>query len=145
MLQNNFWLYFNGKTLKTLSGAQKIKSNENLFILFSINHRGIFVNLYKSSLFLKAITSLLRVLTHLSAKYCVATSPIGSLDRTTLAPLLWILSNLSYNIFHSASTIAWYSCEIYRVIELITAWQYICFTMVTTQYNGKCWSMMQHE
>ena len=47
--------------------------------------------------------------THLSAKYCVATSPIGSLESTTLAPLWWILSNLSYRIFHSASTIDWYS------------------------------------
>ena len=44
----------------------------------------------------------------LSAKYCVATSPMGSLDRTTLAPELWIFSSLSYRMFHSASTMAWY-------------------------------------
>lgn len=33
--------------------------------------------------------------THLSAKYWVATSPIGSFESTTLAPLWWIFSNLS--------------------------------------------------
>lgn len=46
---------------------------------------------------------------YLSEKYCVATSPIGSLDKTTLAPEAWIFANLSYKICHSASTIFWYS------------------------------------
>ena len=32
---------------------------------------------------------------NLSAKYCVATSPMGSFERTTFAPLLTILSSLS--------------------------------------------------
>lgn len=47
--------------------------------------------------------------TYLSAKYWVATSPIGSFDKTTWAPLSWILANFSYRICHSASTIFWYS------------------------------------
>lgn len=49
--------------------------------------------------------------TYLSAKYWVATSPIGNLDKTTWAPLLQISSNLLYRISHSASTIFWYSCK----------------------------------
>lgn len=46
-----------------------------------------------------------------SAKYWVATSPIGSLERTTLAPLKWSFSSLSYKMVHSASTTFWYSCS----------------------------------
>lgn len=63
--------------------------------------------------------------TYLSAKYCVATSPIGSLDSTTLAPLWWILSSLSYRIDHSASTTAWYSWKATTICQCtgMDGWQ----------------------
>ena len=52
---------------------------------------------------------LLSIYTNGRCNTCVATSPMGSFDRTTLAPLLAILSSLSYKMFHSASTTFWYS------------------------------------
>lgn len=60
-------------------------------------------NLFKSSSFTLPAQNIPR-----SANYCVAKSPIGNLLNTMLHPKLAMLSNFSYIIFHSASTIDCY-------------------------------------